>query len=49
MLQCGNTTCNYEWLVKWQSSDRSGKGDKSSQYPNNRLVQCYPILAQVQE
>ena len=30
MLQCGNTTCNYEWLVKWQSSDRSDESDKSS-------------------
>jgi len=30
MLQCGNTTCNYQWLVKWQSSDRSKEGNKSS-------------------
>ena len=32
MLQYGNTSCNYEWLVKWQSSDRSDEGDKLSQY-----------------
>ena len=49
MLQYDNTTCNYEWLVKWQSSDRSTKGDKLSQCPNNGSVQYCPILAQVQK